>query len=168
MISTILYTSETGSCKRYAEDLSAALHIPAHPMGKGYVPAGTQIIYIGWLSNGKITGYKKAADKYDVAAVVQVGMSAPNAKSEATGRKKNGIGEGTALFTRQGAFNINKLPFVYKKVMELVNKKIAAGLEKKTDLSDGDKATLKMAQTGEGQPASWDVSDIVAWAKDKV
>ena len=34
MFSAIVYKSTTGSCKRYAELLSARLHIPAFPLGK--------------------------------------------------------------------------------------------------------------------------------------
>jgi|GEM_PF-5382263 len=49
MFSAIVYKSTTGSCKRYAELLSARLHIPAFPLGKEYIPADTKIIFVGWL-----------------------------------------------------------------------------------------------------------------------
>lgn len=75
MFSAIVYKSTTGSCKKYADLLSARLHIPAFPLGKEYIPADTKIIYVGWLFAGKIMGYDKAAKKYDIGAVVQVGMS---------------------------------------------------------------------------------------------
>ena len=74
MFSAIVYKSTTGSCKKYADLLSARLHIPAFPLGKEYIPADTKIIYVGWLFAGKIMGYDKAAKKYDIGAVVQVGM----------------------------------------------------------------------------------------------
>ena len=110
MFSAIVYKSTTGSCKRYAELLSARLHIPAFPLGKEYIPADTKIIFVGWLFAGKIMGYDKAAKKYDIGAVVQVGMSPASAKSEEIGRKKNAISPEIPLFTRQGAFDLNKLP----------------------------------------------------------
>ena len=71
MFSAIVYKSTTGSCKRYAELLSARLHIPAFPLGKEYIPADTKIIFVGWLFAGKIMGYEKAEKKYDIGAVVQ-------------------------------------------------------------------------------------------------
>ena len=61
VFSAIVYKSTTGSCKKYADLLSARLHIPAFPLGKEYVPADTKIIYVGWLFAGKIMGYDKAA-----------------------------------------------------------------------------------------------------------
>ena len=87
MFSAIVYKSTTGSCKKYADLLSARLHIPAFPLGKEYIPADTKIIYVGWLFAGKIMGYDKAAKKYDIGAVVQVGMSPVSAKRKFAARK---------------------------------------------------------------------------------
>ncbi len=165
MFSAIVYKSTTGSCKKYAELLSASLHIPAFPLGKEYVPSGTKIIFVGWLMAGKIMGYSATAKKYDVGAVVQVGMSPVSAKSEEVGRKKNAICPEVPLFTRQGGFNINKLPPHFKLIMKIKNKEIAGRFEGKTNLSDAQKATFKMASTGVGEPPCWCVDDIVKWCK---
>lgn len=165
MFSTVVYTSETGSCKRYAEMLSAKLAIPARPLGEEYVPSGTQAIYVGWLMAGKVMGYAKAAKKFDIGAVVQVGMSGPNDKSEKVCREKNAISADVPVFTRQGAFNLNKLPLPFKLIMKVKNKEIAARLEKAGKLSDAAAATLKMAKTGVGEPPCWCVDDIVEWCK---
>ena len=75
MISAIIYSSTTGSCKQYAEKLSAALHIPAFDAKKVYTPKGREVIYVGWLFAGKVVGLEKALQGYDVRAVVQVGMA---------------------------------------------------------------------------------------------
>ena len=165
MFSAIVYKSTTGSCKRYAELLSARLHIPAFPLGKEYIPADTKIIFVGWLFAGKIMGYEKAEKKYDIGAVVQVVMSPASAKSEEIGRKKNAISPDVPLFTRQGGFNINKLPPHFRFLMKIKNKEIAARFEGKTDLTDAQKATYKMASTGIGEPPCWCVDDIVKWCE---
>ena len=133
MFSAIVYKSTTGSCKKYADLLSARLHIPAFPLGKEYIPADTKIIYVGWLFAGKIMGY----DKADVP-----------------------------VFTRQGAFNINKLPPHFRFIMKIKNKEIAARFEGKENLSDAQKATYKMASTGVGEPPCWCVDDIVKWCAE--
>ena len=166
MFSAIVYKSTTGSCKRYAELLSARLHIPAFPLGKEYIPADTKIIFVGWLFPGKIMGYEKAEKKYDIGAVVQVGMSPASAESEEIGRKKNAISPDVPLFTRQGGFNINKLPPHFRFMMKIKNKEIAARFEGKTDLTDAQKATYKMASTGIGEPPCWCVDDIVKWCAE--
>ena len=108
-------------------------------------------------------GYDKAAKKYDIGAVVQVGMSPASAKSEEIGRKKNAISPEIPLFTRQGAFDLNKLPPHFRFIMKIKNKEIAARFEGKDNLTDAQKATYKMASTGAGEPPCWCVDDIVKW-----
>lgn len=165
MFNAIVYNSCTGSCQRYAEMLSAQLHIPAYKLGKEYIKDSDRIIYVGWLFAGKIMGYDKAAKKYDIGAVVQVGMSPVSAKSEATAREKNTISADVPVFTRQGGFDLNKLPLPFKLIMKIKNKEIAARFEGKSNLSEQEKATYKMAATGAGEPACWCVCDIIEWCK---
>lgn len=119
-----------------------------------------------WLFAGKIMGYDKAAKKYDIGAVVQVGMSPVSAKSEEVCREKNAVCADVPVFTRQGAFNINKLPPHFRFIMKIKNKEIAARFEGKENLSDAQKATYKMASTGVGEPPCWCVDDIVKWCAE--
>lgn len=163
MISAIVYNSVTGSCQKYAELLSAATHVPAMPIKSAHVRSGGKVVYIGWLMAGKIAGLDKAAKKFDIAAVVQVGMSPVSGDSESVCRSKNAVPAGAAVFCRQGGFNINKLPLPLKLIMKLMNKKIAGRLEMKGQLSEQEKATLIMASTGVGEPAEWHIDDIAGW-----
>ena len=165
MFNAIVYDSCTGSCQKYAELLSAQLHVPAFKLGNEYIREGGRIIYVGWLFAGKIVGYAKAAGKYDVGAVVQVGMSPVLARSVSVAREKNDISPDVPVFTRQGGFNINKLPLPLKLIMKIKNKEIAARFEGKGNLSDQEKATYKMASTGVGEPPCWCVEDILEWCK---
>lgn len=165
MISAIVYSSKTGSCKKYAEMLSAALHVPAMPLEKAPVRKDGEIIYIGWAMAGKVVGYDKAAKKMNVTAVVQVGMSPVTDKLLAAVREKNEVPAGVQVFAKQGSFDMQKLPLPYKIIMKAINKNIAAGLSKKAERTAEEEATYQMALNGVGQPAAWDVSDILAWAK---
>lgn len=164
MISAVVYNSCTGSCKKYAELLSAAIHVPAMPLKSAKVRDCGSVIYVSWIFAGKVCGLDKAVKQFDVAAVVQVGMSAVSAESESFCRKNNAIPAGAAVFCRQGGFNINKLPLPLKLVMKLKCREIVARLEKKGQLTEQENATLIMASTGVGEPPRWDVDDIVAWA----
>lgn len=165
MISAIVYNSLTGSCEKYAHLLSAALHVPAFPLGREKVRSGGEVIYIGWLFAGKLTGYRKAAQKLSIAAVVQVGMGAVSEGSADFCREKNAVPAETAIFCRQGAFNLNKLPLPLKLIMKVKNKSIVSRLDAKGQLNEQEQALYVMASTGVGQPAQWEIDDIVAWAK---
>lgn len=167
MISAIIYSSTTGSCKKYAEKMSAALHIPAFDAKKVYTPKGREVIYVGWLFAGKVVGLDKAMKEYDVVAVVQVGMG-DNSAAEAACREKNGLASGVAVFSLQGRFDLNGLPLPLRLIMKIKNKDIAKRLNAKaakTALTPAEKACLKMAETGKGEPATWDgAQTVIDWA----
>ena len=164
MVNAVIYSSLTGSCERYANLLSAALHVPAKPLGD-YVRPDGRVVYIGWAFAGKIVGYKKAAAKYDVAAVVQVGMAGGGDNGAETARAQNSIPACIKVFNLQGGFYMDRLPILLRLIMKLKNKEIAAGLKKKASLDPRERALLTMATTGRGDPAAWDVSEIIDWCK---
>ena len=165
MISAILYTSVSGSCEYYAREMSRKLAIPCYDVKKCGLPKGMEVVYIGWLMNGSVSGLAGAMKDYDVKAVVPVGMS-PEISAD-TCRSKNGLGADVAVFPLQGRFDMDKLPIYFKPVMKMVNKSIVARLEGKANLSEAEAATLKMAKTGKGEPASWDgIYDVIKWVND--
>ena len=72
----VVYTSNTGSTEHYAKllghELSASVYSTEETGNK--LPAGTEIIYLGWIMAGKIQGYGLARKKYKICAVCAVGM----------------------------------------------------------------------------------------------
>lgn len=165
MISAIIYKSSTGSCERYARVMSRMLAIPAYPVDRCPLPKGMEIVYIGWLMNGKVSGLEKARKSYKIGGVVQVGMSAPSAAMAETCRKNHGLASDLPVFTLQGGFDMSKLSAPLRLIMKKINRGIAARLEAKGTLSEAEKATLEMAKTGKGEPATWDgVLEVVDWA----
>ena len=62
MITAIVYNSETGSCERYARELSRALHIPCEPLHKNHVRSDGKVIYVSWVMAGKVVGLDKAKE----------------------------------------------------------------------------------------------------------
>lgn len=169
MIQAIVYSSTTGSGKYYAEELSRKLAIPAYPVKGCPLAEGFEVVYVGWLLAGKMQGLAAAMKKYNVRVVVPVGMGDPAALTEEMVRGKNGLGADVAVFPQQGRFDMDKLPVVMRAIMSVKNKQIASSLQakaKKTTLNDAEKAMLKMAETGRGEPATWDgINAVVAWVK---
>ena len=166
MISAIVYKSATGSCERYAREMSRKLALPAYPVDGCPLPKGMEVVFIGWLMNGAVQGLKKAQKNYQVKAVVQVGMSPATPKSEAACREKNGLDTSIAVFTVQGAFHMKKLSLPMQLIMKVVNRSIVQRLEGKGQLNAGEQATLAMASTGEGEPATWDgIQPAVDWVQ---
>lgn len=88
----IIYISNTGSTAEYAKLLGKELNLPVHSLqqAKTNVPAGSEIIYLGWIMAGGIKGYKEAARKYKVCAVCGVGMGQTGTQLKEV-RDKNAI-----------------------------------------------------------------------------
>jgi hypothetical protein len=169
MIQAIIYSSTTGSGKFYAEELSRKLAIPAYPAKKCPLVAGMEVVFVGWLLAGKMVGLSAAMKKYNVRTVVPVGMGDPAVLTDEMVRGKNGLGGNVAVFPQQGRFDIDKLPLPMRLIMRAKNKEIASRLQAKaakTALNDAEKACLKMAETGRGEPATWDgIQKVVEWVK---
>ena len=76
-IAAIVYTSNTGFTMRYAQMLGQAAAIPVYDLEDGLsAPAsGANVLYLGWLSAGKIKGLSRARKQWKIRAVCAVGMS---------------------------------------------------------------------------------------------
>ena len=76
-ISGIVYTSKTGHTQKYAEVLGRKTSLPVFPASEAVkkLPAGSTVIYMGWICAGIIKGYSKTAKRFNIAAVCGVGMS---------------------------------------------------------------------------------------------
>jgi pimeloyl-ACP methyl ester carboxylesterase len=165
MIKAIVYSSCTGSCEKYAHMMSEASGLPVYSLKEFARQKNKRpIVYVGWLFGGMIMGLGKARRLGKVEAVCQVGMGPETPALEGIARKKNFLPlKSVPVFYFQGAFNINGLPLPLKLIMQKKTQEIAAGLERKGSLSAQEQATLKMAKTGAGDPAAWDISKFTAW-----
>lgn len=168
MLSAICYSSNSGYTKDYAKLLGEALSLPVYNLKR--VPKsvrGKEIIYMGWVMAGKIVGYAEADKKYDIEAVVQVGMAPP---SEALNERavKNHHITGKKVFTLRGGFDLDRLHGVNKLIMSLKAAQIKMSVKKakkKGQLSEDQKISEKMVTEGYSCVCMENLSEIVEWAK---
>ena len=86
-ISAIVYTTNTGYTKKYAELLSKHTGLPLYSLKDATkLSKGEPIIYLGWLMAGVIKGYKRASKSFTVSAVCGVGMGESGSISEMSGK----------------------------------------------------------------------------------
>lgn len=122
-ISAIVYTSNTGFTRRYAQLLSRATAIPAYDLE---TPAslperGTRVLFLGWLRAGGIVGLSKARKRWDVRAVCAVGMAPDN--DPKTLAEHNRVD--CPLFYVQGGYAPQKLRGASKLLMSVITGTIA-------------------------------------------
>ena len=140
-MTAIIYTSQTGSTKRYALMLGEALGLPVYNAQEA-LPKEKDIIYLGWIRASKLQGYKTINKKYNVRMVIGVGMG-PNDTQIELLRKKNKISLDIPLYTLQGNIHPERLHGMDKLMMTIAIKGTIKGLSEKEELTPEDQAMLE-------------------------
>lgn len=161
---TIVYTSNTGHTKEYAELLAKELSCAALTLdeAKKTLKRGSDIIYLGWLMAGKVKGFSKASKKYNVKALCGVGMAATGSQLSDV-KKSNKIPEGMPIFTLQGGFELDKLHGIYKIMMSTMKKTVGKGLANKSDRTPEEDDMLDMMQNGGSRVSLENLASVIAW-----
>ena len=162
----IIYISNTGSTAEYAKLLGKELNLPVHSLQQANtnVPAGSEIIYLGWIMAGGIKGYKEAARKYKVCAVCGVGMGQTGTQLKEV-RDKNAIPQRIPLFTLQGNFDVKKLHGLYRFMMNVMVKTAGKSLAAKTDRTPQEDDMLDMMVNNGKRVSAQNLGAVVEWYK---
>lgn len=160
----IIYTSNTGSTKRYAELLSQETGLPVYPLeeAKQAVPDGAEIVYLGWIMAGSVKGYHEAAKRYAVRAVCAVGMARTGSQVEDV-RRKDHVPADVPVFTLQGGFDLKKLHGPYRLMMDVMVHTVGKGLANKPDRTPEEDEMLDMLRHGGDRVAAEHLADVLAW-----
>lgn len=164
----IVYTSNTGSTAHYAKLLGHELGVPVYSAAeaKKTLPAGAEIIYLGWIMAGKVKGYPDAAKKYKLQAVCAVGMGQTGTQRKEI-REKNGVPGKIPVFTLQGNFDVKKLHGMYRMMMDIMVKTAGKALENKADRSPEEEDMLDMMLHGGERVRIQNLRDVIDWYNSK-
>ena len=160
----IVYTSNTGYTKKYAQLLSDETQIPVFSLdeAESALKKGSDIIYLGWLMAGNVKGYKRAAELFNILALCAVGMAPPSEQMAETARKKYDL-DGGPVFVLQGGYAPEKLTGFNKITMKTVTKAMSRDLTKKSSLSDSEKASLSYFQQGGNMVSKESLAPVLSW-----
>ena len=135
----IVYTSNTGHTRAYADLLARKTGLPAYTLENAstQLEKGSPIIYLGWLFASSIKGYKKAAGRFSISAICAVGLCDTGTAVDSV-RKTNSLPETTPLFTIQGGMDKTRLRGINKMMISMLIK----GMSKKTKKTESDERML--------------------------
>ena len=132
MSTLVVYTSKTGSTKKYAEAIAARLNATVLPAVSATVDAlakADTVIYGGWLFAGKIRGLAKVKPHVKRKLIVFAVGVTPTAEIDIPElRTSNALPE-APLFYLEGGFHFEQLGFLMKFMMKNVSR-MAAKQEK--------------------------------------
>lgn len=159
----IIYTSNTGYTKRYAELLSAKTGLPAYTIEEANknIEKGSSVIYMGWIFASNVKGYKKAVKDYNISVVCAVGLCDTGTLLDEV-RKAISLSESTPLFTVQGGMDHSKLRGINKLMINMLTK----GLSSKTEKSEDENRMLSLIQNGGDFVSEENLSEVLNWWKE--
>ena len=162
--SAIVYTSNTGFTAQYASLLGGETGLPVYSLedASKSLPQSSPIVYLGWLTAGKVQGYDKAVTKFNLQALCAVGMAKSGSQMEDV-RKSNNLPQGLPLFTLQGGFDLKKLRGVYKFMMLVMSKTVAKKLAAKPDRTPDEEDMLDLFQNGGNRVSLEKLRPVLAW-----
>ena len=75
----VIYESNAGSARRYAEMLASKLGVPAYSYKEAVkaIPRDEEAIFIGWIFANKIQGLPRAQKRWNLICAGAVGMNPP-------------------------------------------------------------------------------------------
>jgi hypothetical protein len=165
----IVYKTNTGSTKRYADMLAKETGLPVYELCEAVkkLEKSSEIIYLGWLMAGSIKGYKKALKQFKPLAVCAVGIAFPTEEYKAQLKKINKI-EGANLYLMQGSYDINKLRGLNKLAMKMMSSAMCKKLEAKADKTEQELKEYEIYKNGCDLVSPDNLKNIIAWYKASI
>ena len=122
-IKAIVYESNTGFTREYAELLSSIINVPAIPVIDNSMIFNERepVIFLGWVCAGKINGIRMARLKFNPVIIAGVGMTPQSDKYAFALAQQNNID--VPFYYLQGGIHRERLKGFYKMMFRLVDRK---------------------------------------------
>lgn len=159
----IVYTSNTGFTKKYAEMLGMETGLPVYDAKTAIktLTFGDDIVYLGWMKAGKVVGYSKVSKNLEVVCLIGVGMGAGSQIEDI--RKSSKISSRIPVFYMQGGFDMDALSGVNKIMMSTMEKTVAKKIEKKAAPTQDEREMLDLIKNGGSRVSKENIKEFMEW-----
>lgn len=155
----IIYTSNTGHTRQYAQMLGEQLGLPVHSLEERDFPAPEGgVIYLGWLHASRVKGYSRAAKRFAICAVCGVGLCDSGTMIEEV-RRASAIAESVVLFTLQGGIDRSHLRGADRLLIGMLKKGLAAQKQR----SPQDERMLELLSRDASYVREENLRPVLAW-----
>ena len=162
--SAIVYTSGTGHTRQYAFLLGEKTGLAFYALEEAMslLPAGSPVLYLGWVHAGHVKGYANAAKRFTICAVCGVGLCDTGTMTSEV-RKATAIPEEIPLFTLQGGMDRGKLKGINKLMITMLTK----GLSSQKERSDQDERMLELLSKDANYVSEENLAGVEQWYREE-
>ena len=164
----ILYQSDTGFTREYAQMLAKAEKLKCYEQGTGPQPlAGEEVLYMGPLMAGHIRGLDQAMKRYSVKGICGVGMSPPGEGALNALRRANYTGD-AAVFYLQGGWAPGKVGWLKRRMVGMVTRSARKALQEKGGRrTPEEEKTLQFLTRGGSYVAYENLAPVQRWLRER-
>ena len=161
-LDAIVFTSQTGFTRQYAEMLGQTLSLPVYSLEEAVsqLPGGSRILYLGWVHASHVKGYRQAAKRFSGCAVCGVGRCDTGTLTTEV-RQATAIPEEIPVFTLQGGIERKKLKGIDKLMISM----LAKGLASQKQRSPRDERMLQLLSRDASYVSRENLTEILDWYK---
>jgi flavodoxin len=161
----IVYESSTGFTEKYAKMFAekTGLECWSMYMAKIKVQKDEDVVYFGWIQQGEISKYKKAAKKFNVLAVCPVGIAAPSERVTEKLKEKNKIGDLPKIFYLHGGYDPEKSVGLQGTLINMVVKDLES---KESDLDSSQIQMMNDLKNGADYVDENNLTPLLEWFKE--
>ena len=160
----IIFESKTGFTKKYAEMLASQTGFSLYSTKElSKAPEGEDVIFLGWISAGKIQGLKKVIGKFVVKAVCACGTGRKAEPDEDTFIKNNHIEGKPFFYLRGGCLPLSQMKGTDKIALSIFLKI----LKSKKDQSDEFMEAIGNVEKGCDYVSEENITHVIEWVYGK-
>lgn len=166
---TILYQSNTGYSRQYAEMLGRATKLHVYDLDEAAekLESGAQVVFLGGLMAGHIHGIDRAVKRYKVKAACAVGMKPPGKGVLAELSKANYVPD-APIFYLQGGYDPKKVGWLKRRMVNMATKSMRENLQQKPNRTAQEQAQLDMLLHGGSFVAYENLSSVIHWMQENL
>lgn len=158
----IVYESKTGFTKKYADMLAKETGLKSYSTTQlNEIQDGADVIFLGWVSAGKIKGIKKVLNKYNVKAVCANGLAKDPEPNIETLIKINACEGKQVYYLRGGCKPLKEIEGLDKFLLSAFLKMLKGKKDKASEFAE----TIKDMENGADYVDAKNLAPVVEWVK---
>lgn len=160
----IVYTSNTGFTKEYAQMLARSEKLKVLPLSQALeqLAQGEQVLYLGPLMAGHISGVDRAVKRFSVKAACGVGITPPGQRVLSDLGRSNYV-PNAPLFYLQGGYAPKKVGWLKRRMVNMATKGLRERLAAKKDPTPQELALLDTLRRGGSFVAYQNLRPLQDW-----